>query len=206
MAISLLVRVVSNRFIEAAKAHPDLAFSLLDRGLPPPEWNVNAVRDHESRQNGLAKAGVSFETDAGEVQDLDRAWDGLQRILEMLRANDANIFRVGTDVGDDAEAGIRVLASTETSTALTTLEGIDRAAVENAVRQVVHASRSVGGEQGRNPFTRQMENVSGGKLYGVGSGTDDEVVAWLADTFEHLRNILRDARERGFGLAVQVVL
>ena len=48
--------------------------------------------------------------------------------------------------------------------------------------------------------------MSGGELYGVGSGTDDEIVAWLADSFDRLRNILREARDRGFGLAVQVVL
>ncbi len=47
---------------------------------------------------------------------------------------------------------IRVLTSTETSTALTTLERIDRPGVESAVRQVLLASRSVG-EQRRNPFT-----------------------------------------------------
>jgi hypothetical protein len=205
MAIVLLVRAVSDRFVGAAKGDPDLAFSLLDKGLPPPEWHVNAIRDHERRRDGLVKAGISFDADAAQLHDLDRAWDGLKRTLETLRADDANVFGVGTEVGDDEEAGIRVLTSTETSAALTTLERIDRAAVEDAVRKVLHASRSVG-EQRRNPFTGEMVNVSGGELYGVGSGTDDEIVAWFADSFDRLRNILREARDRGFGLAVQVVL
>ena len=127
MAIFLLVRAVSDRFVDAAKGDPDLAFSLLDKGLPPPEWHVNAIRDHERRRDGLAKAGISFDADAAELHDLDRAWDGLKRTLETLGADDANIFVVGTEVGEDEEAGIRVLTSIETSTSLTTLERIDRA-------------------------------------------------------------------------------
>jgi hypothetical protein len=170
MAIFLLVRAVSDRFVEAAKNDADLAFSLLDKGLRPPDWHVNAIRDHERRRDGLAKAGVSFDADAAEVQDLDRAWDGLQRTLETLGADDANIFRVGTEVGDDEEAGIRALTSTETVAALATLERIDRASVEDGVRKVLQASRSVG-QQRRNPFTGEMVNVAGGELYGVGSGS-----------------------------------
>lgn len=186
MAIFLLVRAVSDRFIGATKDDADLAFALLDKGLPPPEWNVNAVRDHERRREGLAKAGVSFDADAGDVQDLDRAWDGLRRTLETLGASDANIFVVGTEVGEDQESPIRVLTRTETTAALATVERFDRASVEAAVRKVV--------------------NVAGAELYGVGSGSQDEVVRWLADTFDRLRGILRDAGDRGFGLAVQVVL
>lgn len=205
MSIFLLVRPVSDRFIEAAKADPDLAFSLLDNGAPPPEWHVNAVRDHARRRDALLKAGLSFEADAARIHDLGRSWDGLKRTLETLGVDDANIFRVGSEVGDDEEEGIRVLTSAESNAALATLEGVDRASIENAIRKVLQESRSVGPPR-RNPFTGAMVNAGGQELYGVGQSTEDEIVTWLADTFDLLRRILRDARERRFGLAVQIVL
>ena len=205
LSIFLLVRAVSDRFVDAAKSDPELAFALLDNGAPPPEWHVNAVRDHARKQEALASAGVSLAADTGELHDLGGAWDGLGRTLGALGSDDANVFALGSEVGDDEEAGIRALSSTEAKAALAALERLERAAIESAIRRALEASRTVA-EQRRNPFTGEMVNVGGGALYGVGSSTDDEIVAWLADSFDRLRAILRDARDRGFGLALQVVL
>jgi hypothetical protein len=199
MAIFLIVRAVSNRFVEVAKANAEVAASLFDEGAAPPEWNVNAVRDHARRRESLAKAGISFDTDAADVHDLDRAWDGLDRTVAVLGAAEANILRVGTAVGDEAD-GTRVLTSAEASAALASLARVDRASVEHAVRRVLEASRS-GNQSPTNPFAPDKVG-----LYGVGSATDDEVVSWLADAIDGLRDILGDAVNRGFGLAVQVVL
>jgi hypothetical protein len=192
MAIQLLVRAVSDRFGAAAKANPDLADTLLDQGLPPPEWNVNAVRDHQRRHTGLAKAGISLDADAAEVHDLGNFWVPLPNMLEALGANGANIFRVGAVVGDD-EAGIRVLTSDEARQALTTLEGLTPSPLDNRIREVLRA-----GGQRMNPFTRRMENVYGG-------GSEDQLVSYVTTTLARLRDILQDARQRTFGLAVQVV-
>lgn len=205
MSIFLLVRAVSDRFIEAAKSDPTLAHALLDNGAPPPEWHVNAVRDHARKQEALAAAGVSLAVDTGELHDLGGAWDGLGRTLGALGADEANVFALGNEVGDDEEAGIRALTSTETKAALAALERLDRAAIESAIRRALEASRTVA-EQRRNPFTGEMVNVSGGAFHGVGSSTDDEIVVWLAESFDRLRAILRGARDRGLGLALQVVL
>lgn len=205
MSIFLLVRAVSDRFIDAAEQEPELAFALLDNGAPPPEWHVNAVRDHARRQEVLAKAGVSLEADAGELHDLGGSWDGLTRTLEALGNEDANVFAIGIELGDDEEAGIRALTSTETDAALATLETLDRAAVETAIRRALDASRSVR-EQRRNPFTGEVQSAGTGSLCGVGGATDDEIVVWWTESFHQLRAILREACDRRFGLALQIVL
>lgn len=52
-----------------------------------------------------------------------------------------------------------------------------------------------------NPFTRRVENV-----YGAGAADDERLVTYLVSTLLQLRSILRAAQDRGFGVALQIML
>lgn len=140
---------------------------------------LDARRADARARTRLAEARLTG-ADLGERHDLDRAWDGLARVLHRIDPH-ANVLEGGTSLGEDPV--VRLLRASEVARAVDLL---DRKAHqrESAIEIVVREQAT--------PICAS-ERVSA-----------DEVRVWLGSALETLAEILRRAERRGLGLLVAI--